>query len=163
MAQSSRDEHMQAALATYEDMQKLWRAYFMATFTQKERPGAHFAALYIIKAKGPLSSRQLGEVLYITPGAVTQLVDYLVKEGLVERQPSQEDRRVTNLSVTADGEAKIEKIHQERRSILAEIYGVLSDEELATLVTAQQKMTTQLQKMYQQKVGKETDETTSTL
>lgn len=153
MAHTSRDDIMQAALSASEAMQKQMHAYFMQCITEKtqERPGAHLGALHLIKLHGPLSSRKLGEILHITPGAVTQFVNSLVEEGLVERTPSLEDRRVINLAVTEAGEEKIKRLHAFKRQVFRELYTVLSDEELTNYLAIQQKMTAQLQKMHHDK------------
>lgn len=159
MPHAGRDTNMQAALTASETMHKLWRMYFMHAIHQGALPGAPFAALYLIQSQGPLSSRKLGEALLVTPGAVTQLVDLLVEQGLVERQPNQEDRRVINLSVTKAGQEKINAISRQRRALLEELFSVLSDEELASYLAAQRKMIAQLQNIHQTKATrKETHE-----
>ena len=60
-------------------------------------------ALYVIGQAGPLSLKQLGDLLIAEAGHPSRLVDRLVEAGLVERRPAGDDRRRVVLSLTARG------------------------------------------------------------
>jgi DNA-binding MarR family transcriptional regulator len=53
---------------------------------------------------GPVPMRQLVSHLGVDPSWITGLVDHLEERGLVERQPSDSDRRVKLVRMTATGE-----------------------------------------------------------
>lgn len=64
-------------------------------------------ALGMLAERGRCTMSELKSVLEVTTGAVTGLVDRLERQGLVVRAPSDEDRRVTYLSLTEAGSAAI--------------------------------------------------------
>ena len=64
-------------------------------------PQAH--ALRSLAGGDPLSQRELAAALHCDASNVTGIVDRLEARGLVERQVSQQDRRVKTLLVTAEG------------------------------------------------------------
>jgi DNA-binding MarR family transcriptional regulator len=68
---------------------RLW-----AVLARSSRIGTtDLTALEMIDVLGPLSQRELGHRLGLTPGAVTMLVDRLERAGWVERYPHSSDRR----------------------------------------------------------------------
>jgi MarR family transcriptional regulator, organic hydroperoxide resistance regulator len=76
--------------------------------------GAQADALAVIGQAGPLSLKELGELLIAEAGHPSRLVDRLVEAGLVERRPAGDDRRRVQLSLTARGR-KLEKRVQATR------------------------------------------------
>lgn len=63
--------------------------------------------LGLLADRGRCTMSELKAALEVTTGAVTGLVDRLERQGLVQRAPSEEDRRVTYLSLTEAGNAAI--------------------------------------------------------
>ena len=61
-------------------------------------------------APGPSTMKDLAEQMMFLPHAAVQLVNRLQKLGLVERTPSASDRRSVLLTLTADGEALLERL-----------------------------------------------------
>jgi len=51
----------------------------------------------------PLETHELAEQLLVSPGAVTQLVDQLEKQGRIRRRRNRDDRRLSLVELTADG------------------------------------------------------------
>src|SRR5580693_7898606 len=64
---------------------------------------AQFWTLTDISDHGPLNAAHLATYRCVTPPSVSVVVDELVRAGWVDRQRSEEDRRVVVLSLTADG------------------------------------------------------------
>ena len=64
----------------------------------------------ILNLKGPISQTDLARRLRVEAATVTRMVDVLSKEGLVERTPDPNDRRVNLLSISPKGEATVEQI-----------------------------------------------------
>ncbi len=52
----------------------------------------------------PLMLKEIAEKFNFTPGAVSQTIDSLVKEGMVERLASPTDRRAVCIRLTCEGE-----------------------------------------------------------
>ncbi|MFF0636002.1 MarR family winged helix-turn-helix transcriptional regulator [Nocardia sp. NPDC004151] len=59
---------------------------------------------------GPIAMRALAEIMTCDASNVTGIIDRLEKRGLVRREVSASDRRVTNLVITAEGERLAETI-----------------------------------------------------
>ena len=64
---------------------------------------AYNALVTLAAADHPLEAHQLAEQLFISPGAVTQLVDQLEKQGRIRRRRQSTDRRLSLVELTADG------------------------------------------------------------
>lgn len=75
-------------------------------------PSQHLLLLQIAGCEGGTTTvSNLVERLAQTQSAVTELVQRAEQAGLVERAPSTEDGRVTHLSLTPTGEAKLAEVH----------------------------------------------------
>ena len=64
----------------------------------------------IMNMQGPKSQSDVAKRLQVEGATVTRMVDILSKEGLVERKPAPNDRRVNLLSITAEGEKAMQEI-----------------------------------------------------
>lgn len=89
-----------------------------------------FKALRTIETcGGEVRSGELAERSHVTAPAVTRLVDELVKDGLVRREPDRRDRRAQLLSLTAHGKRELHRFEAIAAAAVAEV--------LATLTAAQ--------------------------
>jgi|BarGraNGADG00312_2_1021985.scaffolds.fasta_scaffold04324_4 DNA-binding MarR family transcriptional regulator len=59
--------------------------------------------LWQLKENGPMTMGQLSELLSVTHGVATRMVDRLLKKGMVERHRDENDRRVVLISLTRLG------------------------------------------------------------
>ncbi|MCL6594491.1 MAG: MarR family transcriptional regulator, partial [Alicyclobacillus sp.] len=57
----------------------------------------------------------------LSPGAVTQVCDELVRLGLVERVRSLDDRRVVQLHITEQGRSCLERVRRARGEQIAHV------------------------------------------
>ena len=80
--------------------------------------GAQADALSVIAAAGPLSLKELGELLIAESGHPSRLVDRLVEAGWVERKPADEDRRRIVLSLTREGRRLEKRVEKARAQVL---------------------------------------------
>lgn len=100
---------------------------------------AEVAATHHLYGTGGMTPGSLGKLMYLTPGAVTQMADKLERAGYVRRVPNPGDRRSTLLQLTPEGEREalrrmepmlrkaesvVEKLSPEERDIVA---GFLED------------------------------------
>ncbi|MEV6102788.1 MarR family transcriptional regulator [Nocardia sp. NPDC051981] len=60
-------------------------------------------ALTVLR-RGPIAMRALADIMVCDASNVTGIIDRLEKRGLVRREASASDRRVTNLVITVEGE-----------------------------------------------------------
>lgn len=59
---------------------------------------------------GQAKSSDIGRIVGLSPGAVTQVTDEMIRLRLVDRVRSEEDRRVVYVSLTPEGKDTVEKI-----------------------------------------------------
>jgi len=67
----------------------------------------------------------------VTPANVTGIVDRLVAQGFVTRNPDSADRRVIWLGVTEIGESTLSNLREGRSGKMRELLECLSDNELS--------------------------------
>lgn len=82
---------------------------------------------------GPMSMGDLSRRLMVSNGNVTGLVGRLAREGLVDRTPSPEDRRVQMVSLTAAGSKFFAKIAEDHRDWVGAMMAGLSADEMTDL------------------------------
>jgi DNA-binding MarR family transcriptional regulator len=90
--------------------------------------------LEILGAAGQLRMKELAEKMGITTGALTVMVDRLVRAGLVARQPNQEDRRSIRVALTPEGEKYFQEHHQLHHQLTHELASALEPGELTALL-----------------------------
>ncbi|MGM7646988.1 MarR family winged helix-turn-helix transcriptional regulator [Nocardia sp. JW2] len=70
---------------------------------------------------GPIAMRRLAESMYCDASNITGIINRLEKRGLVRRETSAADRRVTNLVITPEGEQVTDairaKMHRTRAGL----------------------------------------------
>ena len=86
---------------------------------------AQFFVLDIIYELGEQKMSQLAKHLSVSLPAVTRIVDKLYAEKMVERIPSQKDRRVIRISIAAKGEKIVTKFREQRKLAFKDIFGKL--------------------------------------
>jgi DNA-binding MarR family transcriptional regulator len=98
--------------------------------------GLHTGQELILAHLGNADGRtqsELVDVLCVQPATITKSLDRLETAGLVQRRSDAEDRRVWRIHLTERGRSiqqQIEQVWQEMETIS---FGVLTDEERATL------------------------------
>ncbi|MFI7670152.1 MarR family winged helix-turn-helix transcriptional regulator [Nocardia sp. NPDC049526] len=88
-------------------------------------------ALVVIGQAGPLSLKDLGDLLIAEAGHPSRLVDRLVEAGLVAREPLPEDRRHVVLTLTSRGRERVVEIERIRTTVLDFARGLLGDRDIA--------------------------------
>ena len=101
---------------------------------------AQFRLLLQLYAVRMLSMSSLGKILYISKPYMTNLVDSLIKEGLVERHSDLYDRRVINISITKKGQETIESIKKQIRNQMKNLLSNLQESDLETLCLSGEKL-----------------------
>jgi DNA-binding MarR family transcriptional regulator len=82
--------------------------------------------LYILHIHGRLNMSTLSRHVNREKGSFTPVIDSLEKLGFVERQPDPSDRRVVNVSMTAEGKGHMEAAGKVILKHLNEKLGVLT-------------------------------------
>ena len=89
--------------------------------------------LHLMMPGEPVPMRQVADALSCDASNVTGLIDRLEARGLVQRQPSSEDRRVKVLLLTAEG-VRLRSTVLDRMTKPPEIFNKLSADEQHELV-----------------------------
>ena len=92
--------------------------------------------LVAIKYGPGIGVRELADRERVSAPAMSNRVDRLEKDGLVERTPSADDRRRVGLTLTDEGQRVLRRVRSRRTAWLVTRLGHLSPEELAALDAA---------------------------
>jgi MarR family transcriptional regulator, negative regulator of the multidrug operon emrRAB len=76
---------------------------------------ASFRLLFVIWLAGPLEPKRAAELAGVTKAAVSNLAKVLIRDGLLTRQPSEDDGRSVQLGLTKRGRAQISELFDEQR------------------------------------------------
>ena len=96
---------------------------------------SQWLALHIISRQEGIGIKELAAQLGTTSSAATQLVDGLVKKGLLDRQPSTDDRRALRLSLPDAARQQIETMKEQRLDHLCTLFSALDDAEFQALLS----------------------------
>lgn len=94
------------------------------------------ALLVSIKYAPGIGLRELAARERVSPPAMTKHVDRLERDGLVERRPSEEDRRRVGVTLTDEGQRLLRRVRSRRTAWLAQRLGELDESEQAALEAA---------------------------
>lgn len=81
----------------------------------------------------PQTMTELSRHLMVSNGNLTGVVDRLERDGLVERRPSQTDRRVLHLALTPSGRQRFQEVAQAHERWLVEAFRELPPADMAEL------------------------------
>lgn len=90
--------------------------------------------LWYLGKDGCAKSSDIARIVGLSPGAVTQVCDELVRMNLVERLRSESDRRVVNISLTEQGAEKLEQMHRLRSRGLKRMMRLLGERDVDELI-----------------------------
>jgi DNA-binding MarR family transcriptional regulator len=85
--------------------------------------------LWELGQRGPVPQRVLAEALKVTPRAVTGLVDALVADGLVTREPHPGDRRATLVTLTPRGKRLVAQLKRDHKRLARALFAPMSRRE----------------------------------
>lgn len=96
------------------------------------------AALY--RRREGVTMSELSRLLLVSNGNATAVVDRLEGDGLVQRRPSDTDRRTVFVALTADGLQRFEGLAAEHEAEVDQLFAGLSDADLETLTEILKRM-----------------------
>lgn len=125
----SPDEDM---LANFGRLHMRMRRHFDRVLTEHGVSLAQTKALYLIRSEGgTLRAADIAERFGQAPRTITEALDVLEREGLIQRVPSPSDRRAKLLKITPAGEAALDKAEPLRRRLVQDMIGCLDQDERA--------------------------------
>lgn len=108
---------------------------------------AQFKILHNLSLHGEKPISGIGRRLCISKPYMTTLIDAMVKEGLVERQPDPSDRRVIQVAITKKGRARLMEMVSVLQRGLGSRLSTLTDADLALLCRSLEQMRSVLEKV----------------
>ncbi|HEX6914968.1 MAG TPA: MarR family transcriptional regulator [Chitinophagaceae bacterium] len=127
-----RNEHQKAAVNIL--FSSNWLMEQIKKFLQQEDiTPQQYNILRILRGSGrPLSTLQIRERMLDKMSDTSRIVDRLLKKGLVEKKTSEADKRLVDVTISADGLQLLERLDK-RNEALDGILSKLSTEEAQTL------------------------------
>lgn len=145
----ARKDQLQALIETMFSVMKhvdANRGFRMGELTLS-RP--HMRILFhVAKAREEVAVKDLAEMLSVTPGAVTQLLDGLEQMGLVRREEDTRDRRVIRIKLTEFARGELEDLRRSYLDSASQIFDVLCDTEIKELLKLLEKVSTHSADIY---------------
>ena len=100
---------------------------------------ARLSALSVVVFAGPLTLGELALAEQVQPPTMTRIVDGLVRDGLVRKQPGA-DRRTVAISATPKGRRLLQRGRERRIAVLSERLEEVARDELPLLARAAELM-----------------------
>jgi MarR family 2-MHQ and catechol resistance regulon transcriptional repressor len=125
-----------------DDLYLLFPLFRKKLFKHKKRlrqgqmPRSYYQILGVLIERGELPMSEIGRRVHISKSNMTSLIDKLVEEGLVERLPDKEDRRVINISITGKGKGYLWDWRKHSNEEIKKNLSVLSEEDMEKFVDA---------------------------
>ena len=94
------------------------------------------AALSTIERRGPLTLGELAQIERVQPPTITAAITKLEDQGLAERRPDPDDKRVTRVQITKAGRRLLDETRSAKRAYLEPRIDALSERDRATLARA---------------------------
>lgn len=91
--------------------------------------------LKTIKENSPITASELASRLQMSPSALTQMTDRLIKSKFISRKNDKNDRRLILLSLTSDGEEHLASILKRMEQKANQILAPISAKDLETVVS----------------------------
>lgn len=103
-----------------------------------------FRVLQVVGETGQCTATAIAQRMGVSQATVTSLVDKLVRQGMVERQRSDRDRRQTNIVMTERGRATVDSAPDALQQRYVRKFEALEDWEQAMLVAALERVAAML-------------------
>ncbi|MBB4610351.1 MarR family winged helix-turn-helix transcriptional regulator [Sphingomonas yabuuchiae] len=96
--------------------------------------------LHFIANNAPVRAADVADWFDLAPRTVTQAIDTMERDLLVVRVPDPDDRRAKRLDITDHGRQVLRQTEPLRRTLIAQAFGLLSDEEVGQFARILDKM-----------------------
>ncbi len=97
---------------------------------------SQFEIVLVLHKYGPITLKELGELIVCETASPSRIVDALVRRGLVERAVDESDRRAVSLQLTAEGRELVPRLRAIEEAIDAGAHAALDARDLAGLAAA---------------------------
>ena len=125
---------------TMDRIHRKMRAKLSNELSQGKITIPQYHILEHLNDKGETTMREVADYLFVTPPAVTGLVDKLVKMNLAKRNASSSDRRIIIVSLTQKGKTVILKIKNQSNELFFSIFKGFSSQDRKSFLEVTRKM-----------------------
>ncbi len=108
-------------------------------------PDAELRCLQLFGSERYLTAKGIAQKMNVVKSRVTKIVEGLVRRGLVQRVKDPEDSRVTLLSLTADGQKKLQEINLFLEDVHREVLMRMSLDQRHTILSNLEVLKTAMQ------------------
>ena len=130
------DAHEKLILATWTKFSRAHNSVSQVLRQDIEQQGctpSQFGVMEVLHHVGPLSVKEIGQKLLLTPSNMVTVIDNLVKQDLAKRVPCDHDRRSMIIHLTSKGETVIKIMFRKHLKAIMTCFGVLDEDELKSL------------------------------
>lgn len=99
-----------------------------------------FGVLEFLYHRGEQPIQVIGKKILIASSSITYVIDKLEEKSYVCRRACAKDRRVTYAALTIEGQTLMGRIFPQHEKIINEIFEVLDEQELNTIIIALKKV-----------------------
>jgi len=97
---------------------------------------SQFEIILVLDEYGPITLKELGELIVCETSSPSRIIDTLVRRGLVQRAPDGQDRRAVSLLLTQEGQRLIPELRQIDQAIDDGAREALNTDDVRGLVAA---------------------------
>lgn len=131
---------------TLGNISRRWRTRLDERLRHLSMTQARWHALSRLKTDGPMPQHQLAECLQVERPTLVRLLDGLERQGLVERRPVLDDRRIRCVHLTEKARPLLEEIAHISAQLRHELLAGIDQEELAIAVRVLQEVEAKLER-----------------
>lgn len=99
------------------------------------RSGGRSGTLSALLKSGPVSQRELAEIMNVRAATLSEQIARLDRAGLIERTPNEKDRRSVVVTLSEEGKKEARRCSRERAKYNEELFSVLSEGEKTELAS----------------------------
>ncbi len=143
-----RQQNMQALLEHMEAIGKAMASRALEQPRSDMPTHAQLGVLLIVLHRGPQNIKTLANIFRMTSSAATQLVNGLVRDGLLRREEDKDDRRKISVHLTQKGKRLLVIARKQRLQNMVRIFETLSNTDLEQLEKIHRKVIQQLQLLW---------------
>lgn len=93
-----------------------------------------FSILEALYHKGRLTVNQICDAVLIKSGSMTYVIKKLQEKGLLDREASEDDRRVIHVYLTSKGVKLMDDIFPKHQKVIESIFGVIDSDEKQSVI-----------------------------
>ena len=136
----NKQQYIEQLFTTMGQFRKLMETHTHTTREERTATIMQYSALKFLKHNKNSTVGKLAAHLQLSKSSATQLVERLVKIGLVERIDDKNDRRIIHLIITPVGDRKIIQLRKKFVDRMAKIFSNIPEEDIKELIRIHTKL-----------------------